>query len=140
MQEAKIARLLGGEKVLNHKIRSELDFADVISQGFPVEAIKALQGYLALNDVVMAGLVSLSPKTFRQRTLFKGNEGNHAYTLARIIVAAEDALGDRDAALEWLQQQQTALGGRMPLELVATSAGAQAVEDVLGRIKYGVYS
>lgn len=140
MREAKIAQLFGGEKVLKHPIRSELDFADVITQGFPAASIKVLQNHLSFNESEMAQMVSLSSKTFRERKLFKGNEGNHAYTVARIIVVAEEALGDRTAAREWLQAKQTSLGNRIPLKLISTSAGAQAVEDVLGRIKHGVYS
>jgi len=33
-----------------------------------------------------------------------------------------------------------ALGGRVPLHLLDSDAGAQAVERVLGRIEHGVYS
>jgi putative toxin-antitoxin system antitoxin component (TIGR02293 family) len=140
MLESRIAKLLGGETMLKRPIRSELDFADAITVGIPVESVKRLQSYLNANDTRMAKLIHVSPKTYRSRKLFKGDEGDHAYTIARIVVAAEEAIGSREAALQWLQSEQTALGGRVPMDLIATSAGMQAVEDLLGRIEYGVYS
>ena len=43
-------------------------------------------------------------------------------------------------AIKWLNTKQPALGNRIPMELAKNSAGAQVVEDLLGRIEYGVYS
>ncbi len=40
----------------------------------------------------------------------------------------------------WLRQPQFALGGRVPLEMLHTEAGTREVEDLLGRIEYGVIS
>ncbi len=141
MREEQIAMLLGGEQELKRKIRSELDFADVIDgRGIPKGSVRHLQGIVGLNDSVMAKLVNLSAKTYRARTSFRGDEGDHAYKLAKIIDLAEDAIGEREAALKWLMSEQSSLGGRVPLNLISNSAGAQVVEDILGRIKYGVYA
>ena len=60
--------------------------------------------------------------------------------IARIVVAAEEAIGEKETAIAWLNSKQPALGDRIPMELILNSAGVQAVEDLLGRIEYGVYS
>jgi putative toxin-antitoxin system antitoxin component (TIGR02293 family) len=60
--------------------------------------------------------------------------------LARLLVRAEEALGDREKAHRWLSTPNRALGGRRPLTLLDNDAGALAVERVLGRIEHGVYS
>jgi len=57
--------------------------------------------------------------------------------LARIVALAEHCLGDRETAARWLKRPNQALGGSVPLELIDTEPGAQAVENVLGRIAYG---
>jgi len=140
MLEARIVNVMGGEKVLKRQIHSEVDFADAINIGIPLQAVKNIQTYIGANDTHMARLINVSPKTFRTRKVFKSDEGDHAYMIARIVVAAEEAIGEKETAIAWLNSKQPALGDRIPMELILNSAGVQAVEDLLGRIEYGVYS
>lgn len=49
-------------------------------------------------------------------------------------------IGDEEKAVEWLQTPNRALGGERPLDQLDTDVGAREVEDLLGRIAYGVYS
>jgi putative toxin-antitoxin system antitoxin component (TIGR02293 family) len=49
-------------------------------------------------------------------------------------------IGEEEKAGEWLRTPNRALGGERPLDLLDTDVGAREVEDVLGRIAYGVYS
>jgi putative toxin-antitoxin system antitoxin component (TIGR02293 family) len=49
-------------------------------------------------------------------------------------------IGDQDKAIEWLGTPNRALGGERPLDQLDTDTGAHMVEDILGRIAYGVYS
>ena len=51
-----------------------------------------------------------------------------------------EMLGNPDKAVEWLRTPNRALGGELPLDRLDTDLGARDVEDVLGRIAYGVYS
>ena len=59
--------------------------------------------------------------------------------LAKIYDFAEHVFNDRQQAVEWLHTKQFGLGGRIPLAMLETEAGAQEVEDLLLRIEYGVY-
>ena len=141
MIERTVAQVMGGATALHQVIKSNLDFADVIASGIPIRAVKSLQTYIGVSDQRMAKFMSITPKTYRSRKdRFKLNEGNQAYKLALIVVEAEKAIGDKETALEWLDARQPALGNRVPIDLIQTSAGVQAVEDLLGRITYGVYS
>ena len=49
-------------------------------------------------------------------------------------------IGNEEKAVEWLRTPNRALGGARPLDQLDTDPGARAVEDILGRIAYGVYS
>jgi putative toxin-antitoxin system antitoxin component (TIGR02293 family) len=60
--------------------------------------------------------------------------------IARVFATAVHALGGEAKARAWLQSSNRALGGARPLDLLDTEPGAHAVETVLGRIAYGVYS
>ena len=60
--------------------------------------------------------------------------------LARIYVKAVELIGDEAKAAQWLLTPNRALGGKRPMDQLNTDLGTRAVEDVLGRIAYGVYS
>jgi putative toxin-antitoxin system antitoxin component (TIGR02293 family) len=49
-------------------------------------------------------------------------------------------IGDEERAVQWLLTSNRALGGERPLDRLDTDVGAREVEDVAGRIAYGVYS
>jgi len=48
--------------------------------------------------------------------------------------------GDAEKARAWLKHPQVGLGGAVPLDYASTETGAREVEDLLGRIKYSVYT
>lgn len=52
---------------------------------------------------------------------------------------ATEILGSTDKAHPWLTTANRALGGVSPLALLDSDAGAVAVEQVLGRIAYGIF-
>jgi putative toxin-antitoxin system antitoxin component (TIGR02293 family) len=64
--------------------------------------------------------------------------GGRYYRTIKVIQHAVTLLGSLENALEWLRGGQRALGGRVPFDLLGTDPGAEAVEDLLGRIEYGV--
>ncbi|PKN17919.1 MAG: hypothetical protein CVU71_10330 [Deltaproteobacteria bacterium HGW-Deltaproteobacteria-6] len=58
----------------------------------------------------------------------------------RLLQRAIDVFGDEEKAKQWFSSPQKALGGKTPLEYSESDVGAQEVEDLLGRIEWGVYS
>jgi putative toxin-antitoxin system antitoxin component (TIGR02293 family) len=95
----------------------------------PVELI------LALVDIPRRTL------TRRKRTgRLRPGESDRLVRAARVFGRALQLFeGDRDAALEWLTSSQRALGGAVPIDLVTREVGARDVEQLIGRLEYGVY-
>jgi putative toxin-antitoxin system antitoxin component (TIGR02293 family) len=60
--------------------------------------------------------------------------------LAQVYSTALETLGDGQKAAEWLKTPNRALRGGRPLDQLDTDPGVREVENVLGRIAYGVYS
>ena len=60
--------------------------------------------------------------------------------MAQVYSNAAETLGDGDKAAAWLKTPNRALRGGRPLDQLDTDPGVREVEDVLGRISYGVYS
>lgn len=59
---------------------------------------------------------------------------------AEILTRATSAFGSRAAAEQLLVQPAIGLDGRRPIDVLATPAGVELVEDLLGRIEHGVYT
>ena len=57
---------------------------------------------------------------------------------ARIWSLAVDVFENRDGARAWLKEETLGLGGRIPLEVAKSEAGAREVETLLRRIDYGI--
>ena len=53
---------------------------------------------------------------------------------------AVEVFGGIEQARQWLSSPQFGLGGAIPLEYARTEVGAREVENLLGRIGYGVYT
>jgi putative toxin-antitoxin system antitoxin component (TIGR02293 family) len=49
-------------------------------------------------------------------------------------------LGSRQEAEQWLERSAMGLNQRRPIDLLATPAGVEMVEDFLERLDYGVYT
>ena len=66
-------------------------------------------------------------------------ETDRAYRLARISAETDRVFANPDKADRWLRTPTPALGGRAPLELLKTEAGACVVEELLGQIDHGMF-
>lgn len=56
------------------------------------------------------------------------------------IYAKAAKIFGREQAKEWMKTPLPALGGATPLQLCGTTCGILEVEDLIGRVDYGVYS
>ncbi|MDF9435604.1 antitoxin Xre/MbcA/ParS toxin-binding domain-containing protein [Chromohalobacter israelensis] len=63
------------------------------------------------------------------------------YRFAEVYKNAVDLFeGDRQRANTWLLNPVRGLGGQRPVEMIATTAGAEAVLDLIGRLEHGVFA
>ena len=144
---ARVVALLGGKKMLHHSIDSQMDAHDLILRGIPSEALAHLLGSLDRLRLApsMERAVGLSLRTFQRRKEagtkpLSQEQSGKTWKFAEVLASATEVLGSQDAAEEWLEASAMALDGKRPLELLATPAGTEMVEDLLGRMQYGVYT
>ncbi len=60
--------------------------------------------------------------------------------LAPLLARAIEVFGNSDKATRWMGRPNRALGQKTPIEMLGTKEGRKEVEELLGRIEYGVYS
>ncbi len=72
--------------------------------------------------------------------LLSQEQSGRTWKLAEILAKATDVFGSREAAERWLEHPAIGLNQRRPLDLLATPAGVEMIENFLEPIDYGVYA
>lgn len=68
-------------------------------------------------------------------------QGARVYSVIQVLDALNSLHnGDLTMTMSWLHCPAKGLGGEIPLNILTTASGTQAVIDLIGRIGYGVIS
>jgi len=98
----------------------------------------------SLSARTIAELIQIPTRTLTRRKAegkLAPEESDRLVRASRIFGRAMELFeGDSDAARMWLTSAQPALGGLVPLELARTDVGASEVENLIGRLEYGIPS
>ena len=144
MEAEAIAEVLGGRKVLGTRVKKLDDLAQLVRKGLPARAVSALAEKLGMGNILLSRKLGIPQRTLTRRlsqsSLLTPAESDRTVRIARVYANAVEMIGDEETAIEWLRTPNRALGGERPLDHLDTDLGARMVEDVLGRIAYGVYS
>jgi putative toxin-antitoxin system antitoxin component (TIGR02293 family) len=144
MTSQNIAEVLGGKKVLGRAVKSLTDLADLVREGLPASSVIALAEKLDLGNAALSRKLGIPQRTMTRRlsqhSRLSAAESDRTMRLARVYATAVEMIGNKEKAVAWLRTPNRALAGERPLDQLDTDLGAREVEDVLGRIAYGVYS
>jgi putative toxin-antitoxin system antitoxin component (TIGR02293 family) len=117
---------------------------EALQVGLPFRELLELQTRLAVPVDKLAPMLGISKATFHRR---KGGAAklppavsDRVVRYARLLGQALQVFGNLDSAKQWLGAPQFGLGGAVPLDYARSEVGAREVENLLGRIEYGVYS
>lgn len=138
-----MVRLMGGRKLLAKPVRRDADLEGLVHGGLPAAVVRHLAESTGTSLRLLQEITHIDRSTFSRRlkrqALLKVDESDRVARVARIAALAVEALG-ADVGLDWLRESNVALGGRVPLEMLGTDAGARQVEQILGRVEHGVFS
>jgi putative toxin-antitoxin system antitoxin component (TIGR02293 family) len=139
----KIAETLGGRGVLKDRLANYTAVIHRARSGLPFASLTVVGTRYGIPLLMLARVIGLPARTLARRKKerrLRADESDRLLRLARVAAVAEEALGARENAGQWLQKPNRALGGVTPLELLDTDLGAEEVVAILGRIEHGVYS
>ena len=114
-----------------------------IQKGLRFSELKTLQDTLDLPFEKLAAKLCISRSTLQRRKTagrLSPDESDKVVRFSRLLRDATTVFGDAEKARVWLKHPQVGLGGAVPLDYASTEIGAREVEDLLGRIKYSVYT
>ena len=114
-----------------------------ISKGLPFSELEHLRTEIDEPLESLARHLSISRSTLQRRKAdrrLSPQESERLIRLWRLFRQATGLFGNPVKARAWLKFPQYGLGGAVPLEYARTEIGAREVENLLGRIKFSVYS
>lgn len=112
-------------------------------KGVGKRTVAQVKAGLGATDERMARIAGVSRKTFIthvKKGAFNAQEAERILRVEEILDAAMDILGATDEVRAWLARPNRSLGNEAPIELLSSSSGAEAVHDVLLRMRHGVYA
>jgi putative toxin-antitoxin system antitoxin component (TIGR02293 family) len=115
-----------------------------IASGLPYQAVEKLQAKSGLSLTDVARVTGIPIRTMARRKDVGKLRPVESERLLRLTFIFEQAVdlfeGNSDAARDWLETSNAALGGETPLRLAETEIGAREVENLIGRLEHGVFS
>ena len=140
---AEIRSLLGTKPATGTRSAAEV-LADSIRKGLPPSALVAFSKKTRISEETLIRLLTVPERTWRrklaERKPLTQLQSDRLFRIAQIVARATEVLGDRARAVRWMTEENRALAGARPLELLDTEIGEAQVRDVLGRIDYGLFS
>jgi putative toxin-antitoxin system antitoxin component (TIGR02293 family) len=136
-----VAERLGGRRILKRAVESDFDLVEAIQGGLPVGALDAVirEGLFSaaeIHDLVLPRRTLTHRRQKGQRLTVE--ESDRLTRAVRLAARAEEAIGNAEKSARWLRKPNRSLLGRRPLDLLESDVGARMVEQVLGRIEYGL--
>ncbi len=125
------------------QVLSPAHLIPLLKAGLPVQELNELRGYLAMPLDKLVPILGISKATLHRRKSsgrLDVAESDRVVRYARLLGRAAVVMESLENGRRWLASPQVGLGGEVPLKFAQTEVGAREVEDLLGRIEYGVYS
>jgi putative toxin-antitoxin system antitoxin component (TIGR02293 family) len=142
----KVADLLGGPRILSRRITSTLDAHELLLDGLPGSALTHFVSHLLfIQTDSLEKAFGMSLRTFQRRKdapdkPLSQEQSGRTWKFAEILAKATDVFGSQEEAEQWLERPAIGLNQRSPIDLLATPAGIELVEQYLTRLAYGVYA
>ena len=139
-----VPAMLGGEFVLGNPANQGGALAELVREGLPAETLFLLAKRLNLTQAEISAKIGIPQRTLTRRLTrnarLTADESDRTVRLAQVFATTAETLGTEEKATQWLKTPNRALRGGCPLDQLDTDPGVREVEDILGRISYGVYS
>ena len=141
--EVDIGKVIGGRKALAEKLSDPDRLRGLLITGFPYAPFDSILKRLRLTRAQVGAALALPERTLARRKKegkFQPLESERIYRFLQVAAHAIDVIRDDEKAGRWLTKSNRALMNKTPLDLLDTSIGHLKVDEILGRIEYGMYS
>ena len=127
------------EMLQTERLRSDQDVVRLIEDRLPTGALDGLRRSGVADEEIYSLILPRRTLTHRvaRREPLSLEESDRAVRLARIAAFGEGVFGESARFWRWFRAPKRQFGGRSPLSLLTTDAGARMVEEMLVAIDEG---
>ena len=131
------------KKAFHKQIHSEMDVIEMSKVGVTKRSLISFGDCFGFTPDRLAYMLPITLRTiqrYKNTQKFNPTISEHIIQLARLMVRGTEVFESRENFLSWFTTPNTALGGKIPSDLVSLHTGAQLVMDELTRIDHGVFA
>ena len=115
-----------------------------VRRGLPFSTLDQVADTVGVGRLALGKVIGLSTTTLARRRkagALTSEESDRLLSVARLVAMAHEMMGDdAPAARRWLRDRHDLLEGESPLMRASTEAGGREVEQLIGRLRDGVFS
>ncbi len=112
---------------------------DAVKRGLPIRHLHQFLETTQLPREAVLKILKLTNRDFENNQQLSPEESERLWRLAAVYESSLALFdGDSERTSKWLNTPQQAIGQVSPLEHVVTEPGAAEVQELIGRIEYGV--
>ena len=136
-------RLMSIQALLKQQpLNQRLDLVKLARKGILRKYLKDIQDFTSFSD---KEIVEILPISQRQLIRYKADHilnkeiTTHLIQIIELFQKGYAIFGTTKFKI-WIRTENKTLSNHKPIDLMDTSLGIEMIEDILGRIEYGVYS
>jgi putative toxin-antitoxin system antitoxin component (TIGR02293 family) len=143
----RVQELFGGRQMLGQVLETGFDAHQMLDKGLKSKALVHIvqkQVKTVAREAVLKA-IGMSERTYQRHKKTPNkpvspDQSGRAWKFAEVLAEATRVMGSQELAEEWLEHPAVALNRRRPIDLLSTPAGTEMVVNLLGRLRYGVYT
>lgn len=116
----------------------------LVRGGLPFGMLDEVAAAAGVGRLAMAAVIGLSPTTLARRRrsgTLTTEESDRLVRMARLVGMTYELMrGDGEVARRWLKEGHELIEGESPLERASTEVGGREVEQLIGRLRHGIFS
>ena len=120
------------------------DLIQQVRRGLSFKALESLSSESGISIPEIAAVLEIPDRTLARRKAagkFAPDESERLLRLSTVFEKTVELFeGDVRAAVAWLKSPKKALGQQTPWDYSRSELGAREVEDLIGRLEYGVFA
>lgn len=144
MQNPGLIDVLGGQKIVHHKLTTDTDLFNLVKEGIPKLAVENLAQMMRLSNLnFVENYLGISYRTFRRLAdtdSLSSLESERVVLLAKLYQKGIEVFdGEVDDFFKWWEVPCPGLGDKTPKELSSNLIGVDMILAQLNRMEYGIY-
>ena len=132
------------ERIAGVPLAEQSRLIDAVKAGLPYRALLDLQAVFQVSRSELGQALLIAPSTMSRRKTggyLRPDESDRVVRLARVLDLATSMMdGNQQSAATWMRTPRDIFNGESPLMRSGTEIGTRDVEDLIGRIRNGVFS